>query len=91
MPVRQAARGKVTYDANMVRNPEAPAKIQKRTSRIITLRQERGYSATNYDGSAVKRQKTLRCQSGKFYDAKKVRNSQCGKPPEERSLTMPIW
>ncbi len=35
----------------------------------------RGYSAANYDGSAVKHPKTLRCQFGTFYDAKKVRNS----------------
>jgi hypothetical protein len=40
------------------------------------IRSERGYSATNYDGSAVKRSKTLRRQFGNFYDAKKVRNNK---------------
>jgi hypothetical protein len=43
-------------------------------TRVITLRSERGYSATNYDGSAVKHPKNLRRQFGKFYDGKKVRN-----------------
>lgn len=44
-------------------------------TRVITLRPERGYSATNYDGSAVKHPKNLRRQFGKFYDGKKVRNN----------------
>ena len=47
-------------------------------TRVITLRPERGYSATNYDGSAVKHPKNLRRQFGKFYDAKEIRNSQAG-------------
>jgi hypothetical protein len=47
----------------------------QRISHVITLRQERGYSAANYDGSAVKHPKTLRRQFGKFYDGKKVRNN----------------
>jgi hypothetical protein len=48
-------------------------------TRVITLRPERGYSATNYDGSAVKHPKNLRRQFGKFYDGKKVRNKSVAK------------
>jgi hypothetical protein len=47
-----------------------------KATRVITLRQERGYSATNYDRSAAKRPKTLRRQFGNFYDVKKVRNTE---------------
>jgi hypothetical protein len=43
------------------------------------LRSERSYSATNYDGSAAKRPKTLRRQFGNCYDDKKVRNKQAEK------------
>ena len=47
---------------------------QKTTDLVTTVRAERGYSATNYDASAVKLQKTLRRQFGQKYDEKKVRN-----------------
>jgi hypothetical protein len=39
------------------------------------LRSERGYPAANYDASAAKRAKSLRCRRGSFYDGKKVRNN----------------
>ncbi len=44
---------------------------------VITLRSERGYSATNYDHSVAGTPKTLRRQIGRFYDVKKVRNNLC--------------
>jgi hypothetical protein len=43
-------------------------------------RSERGNSATNYDASPAKTQKTLRGQFGKFYDQKKVLNSSPSSP-----------
>jgi len=49
---------------------------QKTTDLVTTVRAERGYSATNYDASAVKLQKTLRRQFGQKYDEKKVRNTE---------------
>jgi hypothetical protein len=51
--------------------------VRSKSSRhlkIAGLRSERGYSATNYDASVEKPPKTLRCQFGRFYDVKKVRN-----------------
>jgi hypothetical protein len=41
----------------------------KMTFRVILLRSERGYSATDYDASVVTLPKTLRRQIGPFYDA----------------------
>jgi len=52
-----------------------PLEKTEMTARIITVRSERGYSATNYDASAANLQKSLRCQIGLFYDVKKVRNN----------------
>jgi hypothetical protein len=49
-------------------------KIQKATSRIATVRPERGYSATNYDASAIRPPKSLRRQIRQKYDERKVRN-----------------
>jgi hypothetical protein len=46
------------------------------TGRIIALRPERGYSATNYDGSPARLLETLRRQFEQKYDLKKVRNRQ---------------
>lgn len=48
----------------------------KTARRITTLRPERGYSATKYDGSLARIRKTLRRHSGRLYDQKKVRNSK---------------
>ena len=46
------------------------------TTRPVTgLRPERGYSVTKYDGSASETRKTVRRHFGRFYDAKKVRNT----------------
>jgi hypothetical protein len=42
---------------------------------VITLRPKHGYSATKYDASAAKTQKTLRRQFGHSYEVKKVRNT----------------
>jgi hypothetical protein len=40
------------------------------------LRPEQGNLAANYDANAATRQQTSRCQFGKKYDAKKIRNMQ---------------
>jgi hypothetical protein len=63
----------VAYDASPVQNPHS-LKISKSTSRVATVRSERGYPATKYDASPVSRPKTLRRQFGQKYDPKKVRN-----------------
>jgi len=42
---------------------------------IATLRRQRGYSGTRYDVSVDRTPNTLRCQFGRFYDAKKARNN----------------
>jgi hypothetical protein len=75
MPVRQPGGKVIVYDASPAKKSQNPVKRQEMATRVITLRSERGYSATHYDGSAVKCPKTLRCQFGNFYDGKKVRNS----------------
>jgi hypothetical protein len=47
----------------------------KKANTVATVRSERGYSATNYDASPAKLQKTLPRQIGQKYDAKKIRNN----------------
>ena len=64
----------VAYDGSVVSNPEARQTL-KTLRPVITLRPKHGYSATKYDAKAVKSPKTLRRQSGRSYDQKKVRNS----------------
>jgi hypothetical protein len=61
-------------------HPNSPGGAVGHTSPFLRLRVVRfkqnpaekniscGYSATNYDGSAAKRSKTLRPQFGNFYD-----------------------
>ncbi|MDR3574550.1 MAG: hypothetical protein P4L50_11850, partial [Anaerolineaceae bacterium] len=55
---------------------------------VITLRSERGYLAANYDASTVKSPKTLRCQSSRSYDVKKVRNSNASKPDSQQWVSL---
>jgi hypothetical protein len=43
--------------------------------------------AVFYNGSPVKRPETLRCQTGRFYDQKKVRNDEATEKKEYLSLT----
>jgi len=62
-----------SYDAGAVKN-QNPLQNHKTAECVITVRPERRYSAINYDATVVKLQKTLRCQLGQKYDAKKVRN-----------------
>jgi len=64
----------VAYDGSVVSNPEARQTL-KTLRPVITLRPKHGYSATKYDANAVKSPKTLRRQSGRSYDQKKVRNT----------------
>jgi hypothetical protein len=52
-----------------------PLENPKTANAVATVRSERGYSATKYDASVVSSPKTLRCQFGEKYDAKKVRNN----------------
>ena len=48
----------------------------EKPNRILPVRSERGYSATNYDQSSAIRTKSVRSQFGQKYDQKKVRNRQ---------------
>lgn len=50
-------------------------KTLKTARRVASVRSERGYSATKYDGSAGKVPETIRRHCGRFYDVKKVRNT----------------
>jgi len=52
-----------------------PLKIPKSACQVVSVRPERGYSATNYDGSPANPSKSLRRQFGQKYDVKKVRNN----------------
>ena len=76
------------YDASAVKNPEPLAKY-KTAKCVVTVRPERGYSATNYDGSPAQPQKALRRQTGHFYDVKKVRNIEAFGMISENSS--PLW
>ena len=69
----------VAYDGSVVSNPEARQTL-KTLRPVITLRPKHGYSATKYDANAVKSPKTLRRQSGRSYDQKKVRNTLPAQP-----------
>jgi len=52
-----------------------PLETLKTARRVASVRSERGYSATKYDGSAGKVPETIRRHCGRFYDVKKVRNN----------------
>ena len=52
-----------------------PVPNHQTARRVTAVRPERGYSATNYEATAVNPPKTLRRQFGRSYDVKKVRNS----------------
>lgn len=76
LPVWKAGGNRPAYDASAVKNAEPIGEIQESTSPVAALQPERGYSATNYDASVATSRKSLRCQIGPFYDARKVRNNQ---------------
>lgn len=48
----------------------------KTANAVVSVRSERGYSATKYDASPAKRPKSLRGQFKQKYDERKVRNIQ---------------
>ncbi len=63
MPVWKTAPQRGSYDASAVKN-QNPLQNHKMAKGITTVRSERGYLATNYDASAAKLLKTLRCHFG---------------------------
>ena len=73
MAVWKSGSQPAAYDASAVKILP-PLQIRKGTAHVITLRWERGYSATNYDACVEMPPKTLRRQISRFYDVKKVRN-----------------
>ena len=60
------------YDASAANSREVSFKPPPD---IVTVRPERGYSATFYDDSPARSSKTLRWEFGQKYDPKKVRNN----------------
>ena len=68
-------------------NVQTPKLFWQMAAPAVGLRPERGYLETNYGANPASPQKTLRCQLGRFYDFKKVRNSYAG-PTHSYNFTM---
>lgn len=64
------------YDPSAAKDAPDGNENLEMTHAVTGLRPERGYSATKYAGNAANPQKTVRPQFGRFYDEKKVRNSE---------------
>jgi hypothetical protein len=75
MAVRKSAAQAVTYDGTAVKNPN-PLETVKMSRRVASVRSERGYLETKYDGSPATHSRILRRQFEQKYAVKNIRNSK---------------